>query len=195
MKKFKYRQVKILSLILSTILLISSIPLSISANTTNDVETVVLGEAYIQNVATGMYMDIAYGEIVGSPPSMETGAYAVQRKYSGLDSQKWIIERVISPSYYEGKLVVRSAYSGKYLGVSYDDTVSLAQYDTIDDFNVWNFNRTANGTYQFTFTFDPTIPDCYTVAVRSPNSGEGARIRQMYEEDMVSDECDEWYIV
>ncbi|MBR6680844.1 MAG: hypothetical protein IKL59_06250, partial [Clostridia bacterium] len=32
-------------------------------------------------------------------------------------------------------------------------------------------------------------------AVRSPNSSENARIYQMVEEDMASDECDEWYIV
>lgn len=193
MKKIKSISTKILLFILSTIILITFIPIYVSADETDPLEN-ILGEVYIQNVATGMYMDIEYGEI-GGIPSLETGANSVQREYSASDSQKWIIERVEEPSPYAGEIVIRSAYSGKYLGVSYDDTVFLAQYDTIDDFNIWNINPTGDGTYTFTFSFTPTIPDCYTVAVRSPNSSQNAPIYQMVEEDMASDECDEWYIV
>ena len=193
MKKAKSIRTKVLLFVLSTVILINFIPIYVSADTT-DPFAHILGEVYIQNVATGMYMDLEYGEIYGDV-STETGAYAVQRKYSNSDSQKWIIERVQEPSPYAGEIVIRSVYSGKYLGVSYDDTVFLAQYDTIDDFNIWQINYTGDGTYTFSFSFIPTIPDCYTVAVRSPNSSENARIYQMVEEDMASDECDEWYIV
>ena len=192
MKKIKSISTKILLLVLSTVILINFIPIYVSADTT-DPFAHILGEVYIQNVATGMYMDIENSDELPEP-STEAGAYAVQRNYSGSNSQKWIIERVQEPSPYAGEIVIRSAYSGKYLGISYDDTVYLAQYDTIDDFNIWQINPTGNGAYTFTFSFIPTIPDCYTVAVPSPDSAQGIRVRQMYEEDMGSDECDEWYI-
>ena len=193
MKKRKSIKIRVLLFVLSAVLLVSAVPICASADRPDPLEH-ILGEVYIQNVATGMYMDIEYGEFYGYV-SDETGANAVQRKYSGSNSQKWIIERVQEPSPYAGEIVIRSAYSGKYLGVSYDDTVFLAQYDTIDDFNIWQINPTGNGTYTFSFSFIPTIPDAYTVAVRSPNSSENALIYQMVEEDMSSDECDEWHIV
>lgn len=138
---------------------------------------------FIQNVATSMYMDVD-----DSPDES-----IIQNKYSASNSQRWIFECVDEPSYLAGGIAIKSASSGEYLGVDVDDTARLRLYDYIDDFSVWNVDRTSDGTY--TFTCNPTIPDGYIVSVPSQSSGEGADIIQQQESDMDSDECDEWYIV
>ena len=135
------------------------------------------GGFFIQNVATEMYIDIDGG-------ITDNGAAATQSKYSAMDSQRWIIQTLPD----SGATVVKSALSGNYLGISYDDNILLGVYDYVDDFTIWNVEYEDDGTYTFWFT--PTGPDGTTVAV--PSNDEGARVMMQTDWELYTENCNKW---
>ena len=84
---------------------------------------------YIQNGATGMYMDV-------EGPSTAVGAYIQQWSFSTALQKQWIITPT-SGGYY----TIESRYNNLYLGVDSSNTSLVKQYSTLNDYTQWYFTE------------------------------------------------------
>ena len=90
---------------------------------------------YIQNGATGRYMDV-------EGPSTAEGAYIQQWDFSTAPQKQWTVTPV-GGGYYS----IKSNYSQRYVGVDSQNTANIRQYSALNDYTKWYFQETNSGRY------------------------------------------------
>lgn len=93
--------------------------------------------AYVQNIATGKYMEV-------ESASTATGGIVQQWSFYTQPQMKWIFE-LDGNGYFR----IKSVNSGLYLGVNRNNTSEVRQYSTITDYMRWKIVETTSGNYRF----------------------------------------------
>ena len=93
------------------------------------------GTYYIQNGATGRYMDI-------EGPSTADGAYIQQWSFSTALQKQWTFVSA-GGGYY----TIKSNYSNKYVGIDPNAISQIKQYSAVNDYTKWYFEGTESGRY------------------------------------------------
>ena len=135
--------------------------------------------AYIQNGATGKYIDL---EQINYAPS----GIVQQYSFATGTQQQWIFEVA-----YGGFFYIKSVQSGKYIGLEQSNTTSVKHFDTKNDYTLWRFSQTTSGKY--TIACKATESTGYVLSVPQSTSGNGADLTMlMYVDD--TNYRDEWKI-
>ena len=93
--------------------------------------------AFVQNVATGKYIDL---EQVNYVPT----DIVQQWSFHGGTQSQWIFELGGS-----GYFKIKSVKTGKYIGVDSSDTSKVKQYSTVTDYTLWKIGETSSRNYKF----------------------------------------------
>ena len=88
---------------------------------------------YIQNVATGKYIDI-------EGPSKLEGAIIQQWQFNAKPQSRWYLSFES-----DGYFTLKSEYSNMYIGVDSTNSSVVKQYSTISDYTKWKAIKTASG--------------------------------------------------
>ena len=94
--------------------------------------------AFVQNVATGRYMEV-------ESASTANGGIVQQWQFHTGNQAQWIFE-LGGGGYFK----IKNVNSGKYLGVDPDTNAYVRQYSNISDYALWKITETAQGNYKFT---------------------------------------------
>lgn len=92
--------------------------------------------AFVQNVATGRYMEV-------ESASTANGGIVQQWQFHTGNQAQWIFELGGS-----GYFKIKNVNSGRYLGVDSSDITKVKQYSTVTDYTLWKLTETSNGRYK-----------------------------------------------
>ena len=136
------------------------------------------GTYYIQNGATGRYMDV-------EGPSAAEGAYIQQWSFSTSAQKRWILTSA-GGGYY----TIKSEYSGKYVGIDFSAVSQVKQYTEVNDYTKWYFEKTESGRYAL---HNKALGVAYALASPSDTSANGVDLTMSgYTND--TSYRDEWVI-
>lgn len=134
------------------------------------------GVYFIQNVATGRYMDV-------EGPSRNEGAIIQQWNFHGADQSRWRLTHDTN-----GNIKIQSVYSSRYITTN-SASSSVTQTSTLNDYSTWAFQQTDSGNYKIVCT--GITSSANTLSVPSATSGNGADLVMTSYTDN-SDYRDEW---
>jgi len=136
------------------------------------------GIYFIQNVATGRYMDV-------EGPSRNEGAIIQQWDFHGAMQSRWSLTHDSN-----GNIAIRSVYS-ELCVTSNASSTAVTQTQNSNDSSLWSFCQTSSGYYRIVCTGISSGSN--TLGVSSTVSGNGADlVMTTYTDD--SNYCDEWNI-
>ncbi|MBR2987005.1 MAG: RICIN domain-containing protein [Clostridia bacterium] len=136
------------------------------------------GTYYIQNGATGRYMDV-------EGPSAAEGAYIQQWSFSTSAQKRWTLTSA-GGGYY----TIKSEYSGKYVGIDSSAVSQVKQYTAVNDYTKWYFEKTESGRYAL---HNKARGTAYALASPSDTSANGVDLTMSgYTND--TSYRDEWLI-
>ena len=136
--------------------------------------------AFVQNVATGKYMEVENA-------STAEGGAVQQWAYHTASHMQWIFELDGN-----GFFRIKSVKSGKFLGANSSNVSEVKQYGTVTDYLRWKIVETSSGNYKLVCkasTWRKSV-----LATPDPTSGDGVdlTIQTTYTDD--SSYNDEWII-